>query len=142
MFVCRIVRSARAVLGISGIFTLLFAILAPRIARSQSLPQQELEETGLAQREVKTWDIFLGAAVASTNTYEGANSGAERVIRESRAREIRGKYVLIVTFLLDTERKAFASLPLGAVGDAGERHASSINVGARSLSTYNKFIAK
>jgi hypothetical protein len=42
----------------------------------------------------------------------------------------------------DTERKVAASLPLGAVGDAGERHASSINVGARSLSTYNKFIAK
>ena len=64
------------------------------------------------------------------------------MIRESRGREIRGKYVLIVTFLLDTERKVAASLPLGAVGYAGERHASSINVGARSLSTYNKFISK
>jgi outer membrane protein len=78
MFVSRIVRSARAVFCINCICTLLFAILVPRIARSQSLQQQELEQTGLAQREVKTWDIFLGAAVASTNTYEGANSSRVR----------------------------------------------------------------
>jgi len=47
-----------------------------------------------------------------------------------------------VTFLLDTERKVSVSLPLGAVGDAGERHAGSINIGARSLNTYNNFILK
>jgi MipA family protein len=74
MFLPRIVRSARAMLVVSSICMPLFASLAPRIARTQSLQQQELEQTGLAQRDIKSWDIFLGAAVASTNTYEGADS--------------------------------------------------------------------
>jgi hypothetical protein len=35
-----------------------------------------------------------------------------------------------------------ASLPLGAAGDTGERHASSINIGARALNTSNNFTLK
>lgn len=78
MFLTRIVRSARAVLLASPICMPLFASLAPGSARAQTLQQQELEQTGLAQPDVKTWDIFLGGAVASTSKYEGADSNRVR----------------------------------------------------------------
>jgi hypothetical protein len=48
------------------------------------------------------------------------------VIRKSRVREVRGKHVLIVAFLLDTERKVSMSLPLCAVGHAGAPELSAI----------------
>ena len=46
--------------------------------------------------------------------------------RHARGQEVRVKYVLIIAHLLDTEHKVPASL--GAVSDAGECNANSLNV--------------
>ncbi|MBV8804501.1 MAG: hypothetical protein JO042_05630, partial [Sinobacteraceae bacterium] len=46
----------------------------PKRAPAQTLQQQELEQTGLAGLTPKTWNVLLGAAVVSTNTYEGSDS--------------------------------------------------------------------
>jgi MipA family protein len=74
MVLFRVVRSARAGLIVSLIGLSLMAYGVPRGAYAQTLQQQELEQTGLAAPGSKTWNVFLGAAVASTNTYEGADS--------------------------------------------------------------------
>ena len=70
----RIVRPARTGLFLTSIGSFLVAGGGPKVAHAQTLQQQELEQTGLAAHSSKTWDIFLGAAVVSTNAYEGASS--------------------------------------------------------------------
>ena len=74
MILSRVVRAAPTGLRVSLISLLLSAGADPARVDAQTLQQQELEQTGLAARGTKTWDVFLGAAVASTNTYEGAES--------------------------------------------------------------------
>jgi outer membrane scaffolding protein for murein synthesis (MipA/OmpV family) len=79
MILSRKVRAAHTGLMTSLICLLLAAGADPGAACAQNLQQQEVEQTGLAARETKTWDVFLGAAVAATNTYEGSESYRVRV---------------------------------------------------------------
>lgn len=51
------------------------SVFLPSIARAQTLEQQQLEQAGLGQRAATSnWNNFLGAGVAASPTYEGADS--------------------------------------------------------------------
>jgi MipA family protein len=79
MLLSTVVRPACAGLIVRFICAFLVAGWVPGVAHAQTLEQQELEQTALASHATKSWDVFLGAAVVSTNTYEGADSYRVRV---------------------------------------------------------------
>jgi outer membrane protein len=74
MLLSRIARSARTGLFLSSMGSFLAAGGVPKVAHAQTLQEQELEQGGLIAHGAKNWNIFLGAAAVSTNTYEGTDS--------------------------------------------------------------------
>ena len=75
MLLSKVISPPRAGRRIVGLIRLcLMASGVPNGAHAQTLQEQQLEQTGLVERTPKTWNVFLGAVVASTNTYEGSES--------------------------------------------------------------------
>lgn len=73
MVLPKLVSPARAGL-VSSLCLFLLRCLAPESVTAQTLQQQQLEQTRLAQYGAQNWSVFLGAAIATSNTYDGAQS--------------------------------------------------------------------